>query len=699
MEKIASLVLISITLACSSEFENTDHNINYVNNRAPLKPKAFIELPLGAIKPEGWLKEQLLQMAEGMTGHLDEQYSLVLGKRNGWLGGDGDGWERGPYWLDGLVPLAYLLEDTTLLEKAKPWIEWSLSNQQESGYFGPIPFDVPPDPEPGIQKDRRRDWWPKMVMLKVLKQHYSATQDERVPKLFMNYFKYQHNELLQTPLDTWSFWANRRGGDNLMMVYWMYNMSGESFLLELAETIHTQTLPWITVFLNENCEKLDGQNHLYPYNTGNRYPFDQSLINRLCIEQLQSFHCVNLAQGIKEPVIYYQQHPDEKYLNAVNKAFLDIEKYHGQPQGMYGADEPMHGNDPTKGIEFCSVVEMMFSIEKILQITGQFSFADHLEKIAYNALPPQSTDDYTGRQYFQSANQVMISRARHNFYEDDNHSGTDLCYGLLTGYPCCTCNMHQGWPKFTQNFWYATPDNGLAALLYAPSTVTARVSDGKEITIHEDTFYPFEETIRFTISTEEDIAIPIYFRIPGWCKEGSVLVNNKLYDRYPGGQIISVAGTWSDGDLIELQLPMHIFSSRWHENSVAFERGPLVYALKIEEEWKWVENKDKYGNYYEVFPGSTWNYGIQYHNALNPADGFRVIHHNPSEYPWNIVNAPIELKTMAKVIPEWKLYNAVSGPLPHSGPQRHLMEDSPREISLIPYGCTTLRITEFPLVE
>ena len=536
-------------------------------------------------------------------------------------------------------------------------------------------------------------------MLKVLKQHYSATADDRVIELFTNYFKYQLAELSNTPLDNWSFWANRRGGDNLMMVYWLYNITGEDFLLELANIIHEQTFPWTTIFLNEHCEKQDGQYHLYPYNTGNRYPFDQDLINRLCTEQLQSFHCVNLAQGIKEPIIYYQQYPDIKYINAVNKAFLDIRKYHGQPQGMYGGDEPMHGNDPTKGIEFCSVVELMFSLENILMITGQTSFADHLEKIAYNALPTQATDDYSGRQYFQSANQVMLTRARHNFYEDDNHDGTDLCYGLLTGYACCTCNMHQGWPKYTQNLWYATPDNGLAALLYAPNQVHALVADGKEITITEETYYPFEETIKFRITSFEDISFPIYFRIPEWCKEALIIVNNKLFDKYPGGQIISVSRTWSDGDVIELQLPMHIFSTRWHENSAAIERGPLVYALKVEEEWKWVENNDNYGNYFEVRPKSIWNYGLHYRTALNPDRGFRIIQYDQSDYPWNLSNAPIELITMAKIIPEWKTYNAMAGPLPHSGPQRHLKDVPLQEISLIPYGCTTLRITEFPLVE
>ena len=157
--------------------------------------------------------------------------------------------------------------------------------------------------------------------------------------------------------------------------------------------------------------------------------------------------------------------------------------------------------------------------------------------------------------------------------------------------------------------------------------------------------------------------------------------------------------TWSDGDVLELYLPMHVFTTRWYENSVAVERGPLVYALKIEENWTWTGNNDKFGNYFEVRPESTWNYGLQFQASLNPEKGFHIIHHENADYPWNLNNAPLEIRVKAKAIPEWTLYNTMAGPLPHSGPQLHLVNNPWEEISLVPYGCTTLRITEFPLVE
>lgn len=696
--KIRNCFLLIVLVISSCQEEDQNSRSNYLNNRPPLLSNQYLELPLGSILPEAWLLQQLKLMKSGLTGHLDELYPTVLGSRNGWLGGDGDGWERGPYWLDGLVPLAWILDDADLKAKAMPWIEWTLNSQTEDGYFGPVPFSEKPEPEPGIQKSPRRDWWPKMVMLKVLRQYYDATEDPRVIDLMTNYFRYQLRELPDTPLDNWSFWGNRRGGDNLMLVYWLYNHTGDVFLLELAELIHEQTFPWTDVFLNENCHTEADRDHLFPASSKNFYPFNTELVDRLCLKEQKSFHCVNLAQGIKEPIIYYQQDPDPKYLEAVRKAFTDIREYHGQPQGMYGGDEALHGRVPTQGVEFCSVTELMFSLETMIGITGDVKFMDHLEKIAYNALPAQASDDFTSRQYFQQANQVMLTRHRRNFHVEDHHGHTDVCYGLVTGYPCCTCNMHQGWPKFVQHLWYATPDGGLAALMFAPNTLDAIVADNVKVRIKEETNYPFEDRIRFRISTEETVQFPFHIRAPGWCKEAEISINGDQSKLFPGGNIVVLDHEWSDGDVIEVRFPMQVSLSTWDEKSVAVERGALVYALKIREDWKLVKNNDKWGDFYEVRPLDPWNFALPESAITDPENAFEVIAvPDRSSYPWNIDAAPLELRTSGFRIPGWKLYNEMAGPLPHSLQQQSLIKSTEEEITLIPYGCTTLRITEFPV--
>ncbi|RYY62278.1 MAG: hypothetical protein EOO05_03405 [Chitinophagaceae bacterium] len=670
----------------------------YLNNRAPLTANPYVLLPLGAVKPAGWLKEQLMRMKTGLTGNLDIYYSSVAGKRNAWLGGDGDAWERGPYWIDGLLPLAYLLDDKQLIAKVKPWVEWTLMHQRADGYIGPDTTSIRPKEEEGLQKDNREDWWPRMVMLKILQQHYEATSDQRVIPVLTKYFRYQLNTLPSKPLDNWTFWGNQRGADNLMVVYWLYNITGEKFLLDLGNLIYDQTFPFTKVFLNPYQGNLTDRSHLFPYNTGNKYPYDTSLINKLHVGQFQSFHCVNIAQGLKTPVIYYQQSHDKQLLKAAKTGLNDLTSYHGQAQGMYGGDEPIHGNAPTQGVEFCSVVELMFSLESMLAVTGDLDYADRLEKLAYNALPTQASDDFMYRQYFQSANQVEITRQPRNFIEDASHRNTDACYGFFTGYTCCTANMHQGWPKFTRNLFYAAPGNGLAALVYGPAEVTALVADGQPVTIREETNYPFDETIRFSFQSKKPVKFPFHLRIPSWAKGATVKINGIVTDvPVKSGSIVIIEREWKAGDVAELQLPMEVRSSRWAEASVAVERGPLVYALKMQENWKKIDSTDEYSFYYEVTSPSPWNYGMVNNSLRNPQQGFEVIKQdNGGKYPWNAADVPVMLKTKAKKIPWWIIYNHMSGPVPTPFSRPGTEGEN---IILIPYGSTTLRIAQFPVVD
>ncbi len=675
MRTLFLILTLLIVISCDQESrENTNKNNSgsiYTSNRKPLKENPFLLLPLGSVRAEGWLHDMLLRQKNGSTGNLDKLYPLVMGSNNGWLGGDGDQWERGPYWIHGLITLAYLLEDEELIAKTKPWVEWALNSQKESGYFGP---DKDYPYLPGVQRNNSADWWPRIVVLKILQQYYSATKDDRVIDFMSSYFKYQLETLPDKPLDHWTMWAKYRGGDNLMVVYWLYNITGDSFLLDLAEIIHEQTFDYTYRFMETEM-----------------------------IENQENIHCVNLAQGIKEPAIYYQQHPEEKYMNSIKKAFADIRKFSGQPQGMYGGDESLRNNVPTNGIELCSVVELMFSLENILTITGEVPFADHLERIAYNALPAQTTDDFMDRQYYQQANQVHITREDRNF--SLNHSGTDVCFGLLTGYACCTSNMHQGWPLYTQNLWYATPDRGLAALLYAPSNVTALVGDNKKVTITEKTNYPFEDKILFQISFEDNsiVNFPLRLRIPEWCSSATIKINGEIYSNPSGNQIMVIDRGWKNNDLVELTVPAEINLNHWNENSVSVDLGSLNFVLKIEENRKKVINtKDPevFGNYYyEITAASPWNYGLIEVQENELKSHYKIIREEKYvAFPWNMENAPIKIETKARKITDWTLYNGSAGPMPFSIKSGQKTSEEEEIITLIPYGCSALRISEFPLL-
>lgn len=662
--------VIFILVLCSVGCRQQGSSGTYITHRAPLIPNAYMELPLGAIRPEGWLKERLIRQKNGLTGHLDELYPLVMGKSNGWLGGDGDQWERGPYWMDGLLPLAYILNDSVLQNKVNQWIEWTLNSQREDGYFGPQ--RAYPDTIPGVQRDNPDDWWPKMVMLKVLRQYYSATNDERVIPFMTKYFHYQLNQLPLTPLDFRTFWPRYRGGDNLMVVLWLYNITGDKALLKLADLLYEQTFDYVGTFARKNWWK-----------SGN-------------------MHCVNLAQGLKTPAVYAQYRNRDFYLQAAKSGFEDIQLFLGYPHGGFGGDEALHGNNPTQGTELCTLVELMFSLEQMLQISGDTDYADHIERIAFNALPAQSDDDYLNRQYFQQTNQVCITKHDRNF--DTNHAGNDILFGRLNGYPCCTSNMHQGFPKFTRNLWYATPDKGLAAMLYAPCSVTAHVGEGVPVTIEEITHYPFSGHIALKISSESSVTFPLYLRIPSWCKQPLITLNGKsLATTNASEGVACIDRRWQSGDQVDIEFPMEVRLTTWYERAVAVERGPLVYGLKMDEVWS---NKPFEGeearwhgdDYWEVTSSSKWNYALIERTPECLAAHYRVILRDEiPAFPWNTDNAPIRIETEAFRLPQWQLYNGSAGPIPYS--LAYGMPYGEKDsIVLIPYGCTKLRIAEFPMV-
>ena len=194
----------------------------------------------------------------------------------------------------------------------------------------------------------------------------------------------------------------------------------------------------------------------------------------------------------------------------------------------------------------------MFSLEEILRITGAPSWADWLERVAFNALPAQVDEGFTAKQYYQQTNQISCTRGWREF--STPHDGTDVLFGTLNGYPCC--------PKFTQNLWYSTPDGGLAALVYAPSAVTAKVAGGVEVTINETTDYPFRESIGFTIGftkkCRSKASFPLRFRVPGWCSSAQVSINGEPVDAPVSGGIILLDRSWKRGDVVALTFPMQL---------------------------------------------------------------------------------------------------------------------------------------------
>lgn len=642
----------------------------------------YTDMRLGAIHPTGWLRDQLEIMRDGTTGHLDEVYNK-LKNDNGWLGGKGDGWEETPYWLDGAVPLAYLLDDATLKAKVLKYLNWTIDNQRPSGYFGPI---TKAERDSGVvitlaNPEKGEDWWPKMVMLKALQQYYTASNDERVIKFLTNYFHYELEALKKCPINHWTDWAQSRGTENVMVAQWLYAKTGDKKLLDLADELNHQCYAW--------SSWLGGRDWVI---NAAAHQNDSDWMRR---------HGVNVGMALKDPALKFQRTGDSTYLTDLKTGFNDIMTLHGLPNGAFSADEDLHGNEPTQGTELCAIVEDMFSLEEDIAVTGEMRYMDALERITFNALPSQTTDDYNNKQYFQVANQPIIARGVFDFSLPFGREMNNVL-GMRSGYTCCLANMHQGWTKYAQHLWYKTQENGIASFVYGPNKLTTTVGkNNAEVSINEVTDYPFGDEIGFEVSAPKSAEFDWKLRIPSWCAEGIVTLNGKELQRAKGGQLVNVGRTWKNGDKLILKLPMQVSTSTWGRNSRSIERGPLVYALKLGERWE--KGNDKHeGDYFSVYPTANWNYGLTQNVIADPAKALQVsVKSLSGKFVWNEAHAPIEITATAREIPDWKLTGGVAyQPVTdRDGEYRGAVSDTVHTITLIPYGFTKVRIVAFPVVK
>ncbi|MEG2251502.1 MAG: glycoside hydrolase family 127 protein [Clostridia bacterium] len=600
----------------------------------------------GEVKPEGWLKRQLRIQADGLSGNLDKVWPDVRDSQ--WIGGDRDGWERVPYWLDGFVPLAYLLEDEDLIARAKRYIDGILERQSEDGWLCPCTID----------ERRSYDLWSGILIAKVMAMYADLSNDERIENAIYRFFE---NMWAFTRHTTIHNWASLRWFETLIPLYWLYERRKEDWILLLAKRLQEQGYDYERLFSPYRDQKPE---RTWTYST----------------------HVVNLAMAIKQGALVSRMEGGDPEAFA-HKMLKELFQHHGMAMGHFTGDECVMGDSPVQGTELCGVVEAMYSYEQLLEIAGDPVWGDYLERLAYNALPAAMSADMWTHQYDQQTNQIRCAKLPEDHVVFGTNSAESHLFGLEPNFGCCTANFNQGWPKFAMAAFMRS-EEGIVSTVLAPASVRTMIG-GRAVLCKLETEYPFRNTLTYTVTVDAPIEFELKLRIPG-CAVAAVVDGNAATP----GTFYSIKKVWSGTTVVKVAFDFETKLVERPREMKCLWRGPLLYSVAIQERWVMleytradVERKFPYCDY-ELYPESDWNYGF----TADPH--FSVSEQPVSQYPFCGEKPPVEIE--AELAPvDWPQEYGVAAVVPNS----RKAQGEARAVRMIPYGCARLRMTEMPTVE
>ncbi|MBR3895314.1 MAG: glycoside hydrolase family 127 protein [Clostridia bacterium] len=612
-----------------------------------MKTSAYRFFTIKELSPRGWLRRQLELEAEGLCGNLDKVWPDVRDSQ--WIGGDREGWERVPYWLDGFIPLAYLLDNEDMKARAGRYIDRILASQCEDGWICPN----------GETPRKKYDIWAIHLIAKVLVVWYDCTEDERIPEVLYRIMKNFYDLILADGVKIFD-WGKYR---------WFEGFVALNFLR--ARYPHEEWIPSLAKLLKE---------------TGSDYRILTEKWKRPLNQWTFDTHVVNLAMMLKSEAVSAEL-LGEEYSDLAEKLYSVLMQYNGMPVGTFTGDECLSGLSPIQGTELCGVVELMYSFEWLYAYTGDAKWAERLERVAFNALPAAVSDDMWTHQYVQLSNQIDCTKFPSKPIFRTNGREAHL-FGLEPHYGCCTSNFGQGWPKLALSAFMKSKDGIVSAVAIPSELKTDWNGDPVKVTL--DTQYPFRNTFTYTVEAAKKTSMKLRVRVPSFAR--SLTVNGKkmprraqlVFERFEAGKTVIEISYETQPKLVAR--PHRLYSVNC--GSLVFALPIKSEATMIEYEKNGVERKFPYCDY-EIRGKSDWNYAFA-------SRDLRVEEQEiSSEYPFSSHCPPVVVRAALCHV-DWGFedgYETVCAKLPQS----RAALDAPETLELYPYGCAKLRMTELPL--
>jgi hypothetical protein len=515
--------------------------------------------------PDGWLKLQMQrEIRQGYARYLpeltDRCHLDVFDMREAETLKRGKGGNKGQLWwdgettgnyLDGFIRMAYLSDDRAAMQKADEYVATILSFQEADGYLGVYPQHLRyPSP-----MRSNGELWTQACLYRGLLAYHELTGDDAVLRAVE---KATRLTLSQYGEDR-PYWAEAYGtrggpGHNMMFVdvcEQLYRITGERAYLEFAKFLYDS---W-----NERGEKTKSGT-------------DQLLRNLADLDQPLTAHGAHVAEHIRVPYALYSfENAQTQYRAAYENWFTKLDR-HLTPSGALICDEDIEGRpgSPDIGAEYCGILELLFSLQSAIEKTGAASLGDRIEKLAFNPAQGARLKNGMAAQYLTKDNQTRAPAEGlgGRFMLSPTHEQAAVC---------CLPNAVRFDPYYVSYMWMRTQDQpGIAAVAYGPSLVKTTIN-GHPVQIREETAYPFEDCVRFTIDPARETVFSVWLRDPQWSANTTVTCPGATVTTEDGW--IKLHKAWRPGDRIELNFDPEIRKETTIEDQIFFTRGPLLYSL------------------------------------------------------------------------------------------------------------------------